>query len=67
MAVSLRLAATITDTYPPLALHGDLYPVKRAQNRTRKESEGSVHGERNSRKVGGLAPMMEECQQALER
>lgn len=67
MAVSLRLAATITDTCPPLALHGDLYPVKRAKNRTRRESEGSVHGERNTRKVGGLAPKMESEHRALER
>lgn len=54
MAISPGLAATITGTCSPLALQGDLYPLKSTQNRTRREPEGPVHAKRNQREAEGL-------------
>lgn len=45
---------SLAHTCPPLVLHGDWQPRKRAQSRSRRESEGPVHGERNNREAGGL-------------
>lgn len=41
VAASVGLAATITDTCPPQALHGALCPLHRAQSRTRERTGGA--------------------------